>query len=72
MTSSGRNSGRGNQKGAGSGRGGNQQKRPGRPRPEERRYDVGGSGGEGLPLSPLGPLLAMGTLPPLYYALLAT
>ncbi len=25
-----------------------------------------------LPLSPLGPLLAMGTLPPLYYALLAT
>ncbi|MFD4989955.1 pseudouridine synthase [Streptomyces sp. NPDC058374] len=47
MTSSGRNSGRGNQKGAGSGRDGNQQKRPGRPRPEERRYDVGGSGGEG-------------------------
>ncbi|AMM11766.1 pseudouridine synthase [Streptomyces albidoflavus] len=47
MTSSGRNSGRGNQKGAGSGRGGNEQKRPGRPRPEERRYDVGGSGGEG-------------------------
>ncbi|MFH8572208.1 pseudouridine synthase [Streptomyces sp. NPDC017993] len=53
MRSSGRNSG--NQNNAGgddrrrSGAGGrdDQQKRAGRPRPEERRYDVGGSGGTG-------------------------
>ena len=55
MRSSGRNSGNRNNGGAGdaggdrrrSGTGGrdDQQKRAGRPRPEERRYDVGGSGG---------------------------
>ncbi|MFD7105781.1 pseudouridine synthase [Streptomyces celluloflavus] len=56
MRSSGRNSGNRNNGGAGaggdrrrSGTGGrdDQQKRAGRPRPEERRYDVGGSGGQG-------------------------
>ncbi|KIZ17810.1 pseudouridine synthase [Streptomyces natalensis] len=50
MRSSGRNSrgssggGRGNHRGAGNQRDDKQQ-RSGRPRPEERRYDVGGSGG---------------------------
>ncbi|KPC62004.1 pseudouridine synthase [Streptomyces chattanoogensis] len=49
MRSSGRNSrdsgsGRGNYRGAGNKRDEKQQ-RAGRPRPEERRYDVGGSGG---------------------------
>lgn len=58
MRSSGRNdrdSGRGNYRGAGGGTsqrkaGGkrdDKQQRAGRPRPEERRYDVGGSGGTG-------------------------
>ncbi|WP_407553848.1 pseudouridine synthase [Streptomyces sp. Pv4-95] len=53
MRSSGRNSGNQNNAGGGdrrrSGAGGrdDQQKRAGRPRPEERRYDVGGSGGSG-------------------------
>ncbi|MEU5543434.1 pseudouridine synthase [Streptomyces sioyaensis] len=49
MRSSGRNdrdSGRGNYRGAGNKRDDKQQ-RAGRPRPEERRYDVGGSGGTG-------------------------
>ncbi|MGW1375891.1 pseudouridine synthase [Streptomyces sp. NPDC002446] len=49
MRSSGRNnrdSGRGNFRGAGNKRDDKQQ-RAGRPRPEERRYDVGGSGGGG-------------------------
>jgi len=49
MRSSGRNnrdSGRGNYRGAGNSRDDKQQ-RAGRPRPEERRYDVGGSGGTG-------------------------
>ncbi|MCS0638307.1 rRNA pseudouridine synthase [Streptomyces sp. LP05-1] len=49
MRSSGRNSsGRGNHRGAGNQRD-DKQKRAGRPRPEERRYDVGGSqdGGPG-------------------------
>ncbi|RXS84093.1 rRNA pseudouridine synthase [Streptomyces sp. TM32] len=60
MRSSGRNSrdsGRGNSRGAGGGTsqpraGGkrdDKQQRAGRPRPEERRYDVGGSGGTGGP-----------------------
>lgn len=51
MRSSGRNnrdSGRGNYRGAGNKRDEKQQ-RAGRPRPEERRYDVGGSGGSGGP-----------------------
>ncbi|MFI6349245.1 pseudouridine synthase [Streptomyces sp. NPDC050560] len=43
MRSSGRNSGRGNHRGAGNSRDDRQQRR-GTPRPEERRYDVGGSG----------------------------
>ncbi|MER6502670.1 pseudouridine synthase [Streptomyces sp. NPDC001455] len=55
MRSSGRNSGSGggrsggdrNPRGAGAGRGGRQEQRPGRPRPEERRYDVGAPGGQG-------------------------
>ncbi|MFI7103166.1 pseudouridine synthase [Streptomyces sp. NPDC050161] len=55
MRSSGRNSGNRNNGSAGaggdrrrSGTGGrDDQKRAGRPRPEERRYDVGGSGGQG-------------------------
>ncbi|MFI5524568.1 pseudouridine synthase [Streptomyces platensis] len=48
MRSSGRNndSGRGNYRGAGNKRDEKQQ-RAGRPRPEERRYDVGGTGGPG-------------------------
>ncbi|MEU8918751.1 pseudouridine synthase [Streptomyces nigrescens] len=48
MRSSGRNndSGRGNYRGAGNQRDEKQQ-RAGRPRPEERRYDVGGTGGPG-------------------------
>ncbi|WP_267246088.1 pseudouridine synthase [Streptomyces sp. PR69] len=47
MRSSGRNSsGRGNYRGAGNKRDEKQQ-RAGRPRPEERRYDVGGSGSGG-------------------------
>ncbi|MFD8549854.1 pseudouridine synthase [Streptomyces sp. NPDC059649] len=49
MRSSGRNnrdSGRGNYRGAGNSRDEKQQ-RAGRPRPEERRYDVGGSGSAG-------------------------
>ncbi|MEU6118273.1 pseudouridine synthase [Streptomyces sp. NPDC047117] len=47
MRSSGRNSsGRGNYRGAGNKRDDKQQ-RAGRPRPEERRYDVGGSGSDG-------------------------
>ncbi|MDT0458659.1 pseudouridine synthase [Streptomyces sp. DSM 41527] len=49
MRSSGRNnrdSGRGNYRGAGNQRDEKQQ-RAGRPRPEERRYDVGGTGGSG-------------------------
>ncbi|MFF4602176.1 pseudouridine synthase [Streptomyces sp. NPDC001339] len=49
MRSSGRNSrdsGRGNYRGAGNKRDDKQQ-RAGRPRPEERRYDVGGQGGQG-------------------------
>ncbi|MFJ9850704.1 pseudouridine synthase [Streptomyces sp. NPDC101150] len=49
MRSSGRNDrdgGRGNHRGAGNKRDDKQQ-RSGRPRPEERRYDVGGSGGSG-------------------------
>ncbi|MEU8998548.1 pseudouridine synthase [Streptomyces caniferus] len=59
MRSSGRNndSGRGNYRGAGGGTsqpkaGGKRdekQQRAGRPRPEERRYDVGGTGGAGGP-----------------------
>ncbi|MFD7492795.1 pseudouridine synthase [Streptomyces sp. NPDC051658] len=54
MRSSGRNSGSGsgggksggsrNPRGAGAGRDGKQEQRPRRPRPEERRYDVGGTG----------------------------
>ncbi|WP_030266898.1 pseudouridine synthase [Streptomyces violens] len=52
MRSSGRNSsggGRGNYRGAGNQRD-DKQKRAGKPRPEERRYDVGGSGsGSGGP-----------------------
>ncbi|MEV5485775.1 MULTISPECIES: pseudouridine synthase [Streptomyces] len=57
MRSSGRNdrdSGRGNYRGAGGtsqpkagGKRDDKQQRAGRPRPEERRYDVGGSGGTG-------------------------
>lgn len=48
MRSSGRNndSGRGNYRGAGNKKDDKQQ-RAGRPRPEERRYDVGGTGGPG-------------------------
>ncbi|MFD7613576.1 pseudouridine synthase [Streptomyces sp. NPDC059828] len=47
MRSSGRNSsGRGNNRGAGNSRD-DKQKRAGKPRPEERRYDVGGSASEG-------------------------
>ncbi|WP_335937219.1 pseudouridine synthase [Streptomyces sp. PTD5-9] len=54
MRSSGRNSGSGggrsggdrNSRGAGAGRGGRQEQRPRRPRPEERRYDVGAQGGQ--------------------------
>ncbi len=49
MRSSGRNSrdsGRGNYRGAGNKKDEKQQ-RSGRPRPEERRYDVGGTGGAG-------------------------
>ncbi|MEW1548902.1 pseudouridine synthase [Streptomyces tsukubensis] len=42
--SSGNSGGRGNHRGAGNGRD-DRQKRAGKPRPEERRYDVGGSGG---------------------------
>ncbi|MGW6455833.1 pseudouridine synthase [Streptomyces sp. NPDC055078] len=58
MRSSGRNSsgnsgGRGNHRGAGGGRD-DRQKRAGRPRPEERRYDVGGSPSDG-PRSGGGP-----------------
>ncbi|AVZ72224.1 pseudouridine synthase [Streptomyces lunaelactis] len=47
MRSSGRNSGSGNRDSRGAGGKGrdDQQKRAGRPRPEERRYDVGGSQG---------------------------
>ncbi|ANW20889.1 pseudouridine synthase [Streptomyces clavuligerus] len=46
--SGGTGAGRGNYRGAGNGRDDKQQKRTGRPRPEERRYDVGGfSGGPG-------------------------
>ncbi|WP_431045136.1 pseudouridine synthase [Streptomyces sp. P1-3] len=41
---SGKNSGRGNYRGAGNSRDDRQGQRPRRPRPEERRYDVGGSG----------------------------
>ncbi|MEU8787246.1 pseudouridine synthase [Streptomyces sp. NPDC048637] len=50
MRSSGRNndSGRGNYRGAGNKKDEKQQ-RAGRPRPEERRYDVGGTGGPGGP-----------------------
>ncbi|MFF2653444.1 pseudouridine synthase [Streptomyces sp. NPDC058045] len=44
--SSGRNSGRGNHRGAGNSRD-DKQKRAGRPRPEERRHEAGGSGGGG-------------------------
>ncbi|AJE86487.1 MULTISPECIES: pseudouridine synthase [Streptomyces] len=44
MRSSGKDSGRGNYRGAGNSRD-DKQKRTGRPRPEERRYDAGGSGG---------------------------
>ena len=55
MRSSGRNSGSGagrsggnrNPRGAGAGRDGRQEQRPRRPRPEERRYDVGAPGGQG-------------------------
>ncbi|MGP3984455.1 pseudouridine synthase [Streptomyces sp. KR80] len=47
MRSSGRNSGSGNRnpRGAGGGQRGGKQKSSGRPRPEERRYDVGESSG---------------------------
>lgn len=48
MRSSGRNSGNRNYRGAGNDRD-EKGKRAGRPRPEERRYDVGGSGGSGGP-----------------------
>lgn len=46
MRSSGRNSGNRNYRGAGNQRD-DQSRRAGRPRPEERRYDVGGSSGTG-------------------------
>ncbi|MFJ9033852.1 pseudouridine synthase [Streptomyces sp. NPDC102274] len=69
MRSSGRNSGSGNRSGGGGSGGGNrdnrgagsgrddEQKRPSRPRPEERRYDVGRSGptgGSGASGAPAG------------------
>lgn len=56
MRSSGRNSGSGNRDSRGAGGKGRDDKRAGRPRPEERRYDVGGGQGSegGRPGTPGG------------------